>query len=122
MCVGGKPLSHRFQNIQSRLQSRNVTIRGHRTSLRLEGDVWSALEEICIRENKSVHAVCELIEERRVRSSRTAAVRAYILTYFRAAASESGHVQAGHGSMKPVKSQTPVSDPACANTEIRVNL
>lgn len=85
--------------MNSRLQSRNVTVDGHRTSLRLEQDVWEALEEICEREDMSVHEVCTLIEQRRTGSSRTAAVRAFILGYYREAASDTGHVRAGHGNL-----------------------
>jgi len=85
--------------MNSRLQSRNVTVDGHRTSLRLEQDVWEALEEICQREDMSVHEVCSTIEQRRTGSSRTAAVRAFILGYFREAASDTGHTRAGHGNM-----------------------
>jgi len=85
--------------MNSRLQSRNVTVDGHRTSLRLEQDVWNALEEICTREDMSVHEICSLIEQRRKGSSRTAAVRAFILGYFREAASDTGHVRAGHGNL-----------------------
>lgn len=115
-------MSHRIQSIQSRLQSRNVTIRGHRTSLRLEGDVWNALEEICARESMSIHDVCALVEERRVGSSRTAAVRAYVLTYFRSAASETGHLQVGHGPLKKANSSHCVSDASSVNRETHVNL
>jgi len=85
--------------MNSRLQSRNVTVDGHRTSLRLEQDVWAALEEICAREDMNVHEICTLIEQRRKGSSRTAAVRAFILGYFREAASDTGHVRAGHGNL-----------------------
>lgn len=85
--------------INSRLQSRNVTVDGHRTSLRLEQDVWDALEEVCSRESLNVHQLCTHIEVRRGGSSRTAAVRAFVLGYFRAAASDSGHVRAGHGTL-----------------------
>ena len=90
--------------MNSRLQSRNVTVDGHRTSLRLEQDVWAALEEICAREDMSVHEICALIEQRRHGSSRTAAVRAFILGYFREAASDTGHVRAGHGNLATSKS------------------
>ena len=85
--------------IKSRLQSRNVTVDGHRTSLRLEQDVWDALEEICSREGLNAHELCTHIELRRTGSSRTAAVRAFVLSYFREAASDTGHVRAGHGVM-----------------------
>ncbi|HEY9080948.1 ribbon-helix-helix domain-containing protein [Magnetovibrio sp.] len=89
--------------MNSRLQSRNVTVDGHRTSLRLEQDVWVALEEICVREDMNVHEICTLIEQRRKGSSRTAAVRAFILQYFREAASDTGHLKAGHGKLSTNK-------------------
>lgn len=84
---------------KSRLVSRNVTVDGHRTSLRLEQDVWDALEEVCKREGMTLHEVCTHVERRRSGSSRTAAVRTFVLGYFREAASDSGHVRAGHGKM-----------------------
>ena len=85
--------------MNSRLLSKNVTVEGRRTSLRLENDVWEALEEICEREDMSVHELCTLIDQRRKGSSRTAAVRAFVLRYFREAASDSGHTHAGHGNL-----------------------
>ncbi len=81
----------------SSLISRNVTIKGRRTSLRLEHEAWDALEEICLREGKSIHQVCTMVEKRRSISNRTAAVRAFILIYYMAAATEAGHLKAGHG-------------------------
>lgn len=85
--------------MNSRLQSRNVSVNGHRTSLRLEQDVWDALEEICARENMTVHETCTHVEQRRKGSSRTAAVRTFILGYYRSAASDTGHMRAGHGRL-----------------------
>ena len=38
----------------SALVSRNVTVAGHRTSMRLEPTMWDALSELCVRENKTV--------------------------------------------------------------------
>jgi predicted DNA-binding ribbon-helix-helix protein len=92
--------------IKSRLQSRNVTVGGHRTSLRLEQDVWDALEEICSRESLNVHELCTHIEKHRDVSSRTASVRTYVLSYFRAAASDTGHVRAGHGTLGQNKTRS----------------
>ncbi|MBT4935033.1 MAG: ribbon-helix-helix domain-containing protein [Rhodospirillaceae bacterium] len=80
------------------LVSRNVTIKGHRTSLRMEQETWDALAEICQREDQSIHQVCTQVEERRQVSNRTSAVRAFIITYYRAAATEDGHLDAGHGN------------------------
>ena len=72
------------------LRSGNVTINGHRTSLRLEEEFWDGLSDICEREGLSVHELCSQIDLHRHGSSRTSAVRAFIVTYFRAAAGNSG--------------------------------
>lgn len=79
------------------LKNRNIKLQGKRTSLRLEPAMWDALEEISRREGRTIHDICAAIEDRRLQSTRTAAVRVFILRYFRAAATESGHDAAGHG-------------------------
>ncbi len=38
-----------------------------------------------------------MIEDRRRGASRTSAIRVFILSYFRAAATDEGHIDAGHG-------------------------
>lgn len=83
----------------STLVSRNVTVGGRRTSLRLEPDMWDALKEIAERELMHVSDLCSLIDARRgPETSLTAAVRVFLLAYFRQAATERGHAAAGHGS------------------------
>jgi len=81
----------------SALRNRNVTLSDRRTSLRLEMPMWEGLEEICRREHRTLHEICSVIEGQRGQLSLTAAVRVFILTYFRAAATEAGHRAAGHG-------------------------
>lgn len=80
------------------LVPRNVTVAGRRTSVRLEPDMWDALGEIARREDVSVHDICTIVAQRRTRSSLTAALRVFALGYFRAAATEKGHLHVGHGS------------------------
>ena len=82
--------------MQGNLVSRNVTISGHRTSIRLERATWEALDQICSIEGKSIHDICSLIEQFRRGSSRTSLVRAFIVTYFRAAANTGGKLQGGN--------------------------
>ncbi|HAD87492.1 MAG TPA: hypothetical protein DCG48_09035 [Rhodospirillaceae bacterium] len=77
-------------NMPSRLISRNVTVNGRRTSLRLEGATWEALDQICDCEKITVHELCTMIESVRFGSSRTSTVRAFIVTYFRLAANDTG--------------------------------
>ena len=81
----------------STLVSRNVTVAGHRTSMRLEPAMWDALVEVCRRERWNIHQICTSIDANRSESSLTAALRVFIMDYFRAAATEDGHVRAGHG-------------------------
>lgn len=85
--------------MDSNLERRNVTIADRRTSLCLESEVWEALADICRRESLTIHQLCSLIDERRQGASRTSAVRAFTVTYFRAAATDDGHDRAGHGRL-----------------------
>jgi len=83
----------------STLVNRNVFVGSRRTSLRLEPAMWDALTEICRREDLTMHQLCALIDERRRASSLTAAIRVFIVNYFRSAATEEGHASIGHGSL-----------------------
>ena len=84
----------------SRLVNRNVTSTNGRTSMRLEPELWSALEEICHRESMTLADLVKSIERRGHPGGRTSAVRVFVLTYFRNAASEDGHRGAGHGLLE----------------------
>lgn len=79
------------------LFSRNVTVNGHRTSMKLEREMWDALGEICRRERLTASELCSLIDEKRHANTLTAATRVFILSYFRAAATDDGHAKVGHG-------------------------
>ncbi len=83
---------------KSTLVSRNITLAGHRTSVRLESDMWEALFEICRREDKTVHNICSVVDGERTASRLTAALRVFIMAYYRVAATEDGHLHAGHGN------------------------
>lgn len=88
----------------STLVSRNITVNGRRTSVRLEPEMWRALKEISTRENCSIHELCSLISFRKnKRTSLTAAIRVFLMLYFRAATTEEGHGRAGHGSFDSMK-------------------
>ncbi len=70
--------------------------------MRLEPELWSALEEICEREGLSLAEAVQRIELADPRTSeggRTSAVRVHIVSYFRAAATEDGHRAIGHGRL-----------------------
>jgi predicted DNA-binding ribbon-helix-helix protein len=84
----------------SRLINRNVTAVEGRTSMRLEPELWNALEEICLREKKNLATLVQSVERTRNGGGRTSAVRVHIVDYFRAAATEAGHHAAGHGALR----------------------
>jgi predicted DNA-binding ribbon-helix-helix protein len=84
----------------STLVSRNVTLEGRRTSLRLERAMWDALEEICMREEQSMHDLCAHVDRIRAERTLTAGIRVFILEYYRRAATEDGHSHAGHGTLQ----------------------
>ncbi len=82
----------------SRLVNRNVTAARGRTSMRLEPELWEALEEVCLREGLSVGEIVRRIEAANHPGGRTSAVRVFVLRYFREAATPEGHGAAGHGT------------------------
>lgn len=86
-------------NCKSTLVSRNITVLGKRTSVRLEPEMWSALREISKREKCTIHDLCTLIYVRKnENTSLTAGIRVFLMLYFRAASTEDGHGRAGHGN------------------------
>ncbi len=92
------------EDCPSSLISRNVTIIGRRTSIRLEPEMWIAIKDIASREKCSVHDICSLVYYRKSdATSLTAAIRVFLMLYYRAAATEEGHAIAGHGDFNFMK-------------------
>src|ERR1700676_871855 len=83
----------------SRLINRNVVAERGRTSMRLEPELWEALLEICGREGQDMSSLVRKVEQHGHAGGRTSAVRVFVLSYFRAAATEAGHHAAGHGAL-----------------------
>jgi predicted DNA-binding ribbon-helix-helix protein len=93
---------------RSSLVPRNIVVRGRRTSVRLEPAMWNALAEIIAREGVSAAELMTAVERSRAASSLTAAIRVYVMDYFRVAATERGHRRAGHGRIR-ARDRTPAS-------------
>ncbi len=86
------------------LVSKNVTVRQRRTSVRLEPEMWLALRDIALREKCTIHDICSLVSFRKnSNTSLTAAIRVFLMLYYRAAATEEGHRRAGHGDFEFMK-------------------
>jgi predicted DNA-binding ribbon-helix-helix protein len=65
---------------------RNIVVAGRRTSVRLEPAMWEALGEIAWRRQLSLNALATEIDGQRNASSLTAAIRVYIVGFYRNAA------------------------------------
>ena len=84
---------------ESGLINRNITSQQGRTSMRLEPELWSALDEMCQRERLTITMAIQAIEAAAPSGSRTSAVRVHLMRYFREAATEEGHRRAGHRTL-----------------------
>lgn len=94
----------------STLISRNIRVLKRRTSIRLEREMWRALRDIARRESCSIHDLCSLVYVRKTpNTSLTAAIRVFLMLYFRAAATEEGHAKAGHGDFNAMKRRARIS-------------
>src|SRR5712691_4200182 len=82
------------ENALSSLVIHNVVVGGHRTSVRLEPSMWDALGDIARRLRVTVHDLVTEIDRGRTASSLTAAIRVYIVDFYRAAALTGEHAPA----------------------------
>jgi predicted DNA-binding ribbon-helix-helix protein len=73
--------------VASSLVIRNIVVAGRRTSVRLEPVMWEALLEIARQQETNVNQLVTEIDRQRNSSSLTAAIRVYIVDFYRAAAS-----------------------------------
>lgn len=65
------------------LENRNITIAERRTSIRLEPVFWEALNEIALREQRTIHAVVTAVAARKGPDvSLTSAVRTFVAAYY----------------------------------------
>src|SRR6266852_9239416 len=77
----------------SSLVIHNIVVGGHRTSVRLEPVMWDALHDIAHRLRDTMHHLVTEIDRERTASSLTAAIRVYIVDFYRAAALSAGQPQ-----------------------------
>lgn len=77
----------------SALLSKNVRIHTRRTSVRLEPEMWRALNEIATAEGCSIHDLCGAVHDlKEPAASFTAALRVFLMEYYRSAAKASPQV------------------------------
>ncbi|MGB4106912.1 MAG: ribbon-helix-helix domain-containing protein [Alphaproteobacteria bacterium] len=97
------------------LISKNITVR-------LEPEMWLALRDIALREKCTIHDICSLVSVRKnSRTSLTAAIRVFLMLYYRAAATEEGHRKAGHGNFEFMKRRARLAVEALAQKPDKKN-
>lgn len=62
---------------------RSFSIGGHRTSISLEPDFWSALKDVAARERTPLAKLVATIDQNRGETGLSSAVRIWLLRYFR---------------------------------------
>lgn len=73
--------------------------------------MWVGLNEVAARENCSIHDICTLISYRKnENTSLTAAIRVFVMLYYRAAATEDGHQKVGHGNFEIMKKRARIPE------------
>lgn len=65
------------------LRPKNLTINGHRTSIRLEPAFWEAVCDIARRQHKTVHQLASEIARDHHSTSLTNAIRCFAVSYYR---------------------------------------
>jgi predicted DNA-binding ribbon-helix-helix protein len=107
--VAGLPrrLRRNHQSAPSSLVIHNVVVGAHRTSVRLEPVMWDALQDIASHQHVTVHDLVTEIDRERSASSLTAAIRVYIVDFYRTAAMLPGQARA----IRPTR--VPMPNVAC---------
>lgn len=62
---------------------RSFDIAGHRTSISLEAEFWSALKDVAAREGASLTELVARIDAGRHRAGLSSAIRVWLLEYYR---------------------------------------
>lgn len=70
------------------MQKRSLTIAGHRTSISIEPEFWTGLEEMAAAAGQSLPQVVAQIDETRSNPNLSSSLRVAVLDYYRNAATE----------------------------------
>ena len=97
MVKHGKAKSGSLARTGTSLVSRNLVICGRKTTVRLEDEMWESLKDVAEREGCSVSALASRIyRQKKSDDNFSSAIRIFLMLYYRDAATEAGHAEAGH--------------------------
>ena len=71
----------------SRPVKRSLTLKGHRTSVSLEDEFWSAFRDIAAKKEQPINALAaEIDADRGFETGLASAIRLYVLEYYKGSA------------------------------------
>ena len=85
--------------VRSSLSLHNIVVDGRRTSVRLEASMWDGLRDIAHRRGMTLNDLVTEIEHNRGTPGLTAAIRVYIVDFYRNALGMAGRAE---GVPRPV--------------------
>lgn len=77
---GDVVVSLQAEGAPSTLKLRNVNIGAKRTSVKLEPQLWRALEVLAAAQNRTINDICQTLDATRGKGGLTSALRVYIVT------------------------------------------
>lgn len=90
------------EQLSGRLVSHNVRIQNRRTSVRLEPEMWDALQEVAMLQGCSIHDLCTAVDDLKpAGASFTGALRVFLMEYFRAIAKTNRQVSLVQKRLQP---------------------
>lgn len=89
----------RSEHALSSLALHNIVVEGRRTSVRLEASMWEGLQDIARRRRMTLNDLVTEIERNRDTPGLTAAIRVYIVNYYRSAL---GIADPAEAALRPV--------------------
>ena len=76
--------------MKSRIVKRSVVVNGHKTSVSLEDEFWSALKAIADKRLMNLSNLVTAIDGQRQHGNLSSAIRLYVLDFYRSQASDVG--------------------------------
>ena len=69
--------------MKSPVVKHSIVIRGHKTSISLEDDFWSALKEIAAERDTTLSDLVAAIDDQKEHGNLSSAIRLYLLKFYR---------------------------------------
>lgn len=76
--------------MKSHVVKRSIVVEGHKTSVSLEDEFWSALKEIAAERRETLSELVGHIDKDRVQGNLSSSIRLFVLDHFRSKSATTG--------------------------------